>query len=376
MGFGGSEAPVLWTISALKEDFDLTLITFGGVDLERLNAYYGTSLAPADFSLRRVLLPCGLGKSMQFAALKGSFLQRYVRRVAPEFDLLISCYGPMDFGKRGIQMIADLSFVQEWRFTLHPAVRSWRRWWYGQSPIRSVYMTLCRTISGADSQGWTRNVTLANSAWTAELIKQKYGVDSQVLYPPVAMDFPARVFQDRENGFVCVGRVVPEKRVDAIIGIIARVRQMGHDVHLHVLGGLDDSPFSLKIKKLAEQNAEWLFLEGWAVGARKTELLARHRYGLHGLQNEAFGIAVGEMVNAGCIPFVPNGGGQVEIVDHPDLTFNSDREAVEKIVALLADSTRQESVRLHLQNRVQRFSPQRFQHEIRDVVITLLPAKP
>ena len=38
LGSGGSESPTLWTIEALKRDYGVTLITMGGVDLDRLNA--------------------------------------------------------------------------------------------------------------------------------------------------------------------------------------------------------------------------------------------------------------------------------------------------------------------------------------------------
>src|ERR1035437_1193285 len=140
MGLGGSESPVLWTLEALKKDYDVTLITTGKIDLARLNTYYGTGLASEDFSVQNPLLPMGLRSTGKFVGLKGSFFQRYVRRVAADFDVMISCYGPMDFGRPGIQMIADFSFVDELRFSLHPGVRSWKQWWYGRSPLRQLYL--------------------------------------------------------------------------------------------------------------------------------------------------------------------------------------------------------------------------------------------
>ena len=42
MGRGGSEARVMWLIEALKQDFDVTVVTTGGWDLAALNSYYGT----------------------------------------------------------------------------------------------------------------------------------------------------------------------------------------------------------------------------------------------------------------------------------------------------------------------------------------------
>jgi hypothetical protein len=43
VGWGGSEAAVLWTLEVLKHDYEATLIIGGGLfDLDRLNEYYGT----------------------------------------------------------------------------------------------------------------------------------------------------------------------------------------------------------------------------------------------------------------------------------------------------------------------------------------------
>jgi hypothetical protein len=37
LGFGGSEAPALWTIEALKRDFDVALVTGGPIGIDQLN---------------------------------------------------------------------------------------------------------------------------------------------------------------------------------------------------------------------------------------------------------------------------------------------------------------------------------------------------
>src|ERR1035438_1684362 len=277
MGMGGSESPVLWTLEALRRDHNVTLITTGKIDLARLNAYYGTRLAPKDFFLQNPRLPIGLGSTRKFVGLKGSAFQRYVRRVAADFDVMISCYGPMDFGRPGIQMIADFAFVDELRFSLHPGVRSWKQWWYGRSPLRQLYLYICGIVNGASPGGWKRNLNLANSHWSARLLRDRFGVESQTLYPPVENDFPQIDFAKRDNGFVCLGRISAEKRVDSIIEILSRVRQSGHDIHLHILGGVDVSPYGKRVKSLAERNHEWVFLEGWAIGDEKKKLLARHR---------------------------------------------------------------------------------------------------
>ncbi len=134
-------------------------------------------------------------------------------------------------------------YAEEWRNRLHPELENHRRWWYGDSPVRKAYLGLCNLISAPASEAWKTNLTLANSGWTAALLKEQFGVESRVVYPPVAGSFPPVEWEQQENGFVCVGRVVPEKRMDAVIRILEKVREAGHDVHLHILGGLDDSHF-------------------------------------------------------------------------------------------------------------------------------------
>src|SRR5262249_35162706 len=156
--------------------------------------------------------------------------------------------------KRGIQMIADFAFAEDLRYSLHPGVQSWKQWWYGRSPLRQAYLRLCWAINGARADVWQKNLNLANSNWSAKLLKLKFGVESQTLYPPVATDFPKTEYANRHFGFISLGRISAEKRVDAIIEILARVRARGHDVHLHILGGVDDSPYGTRVRALAGLN--------------------------------------------------------------------------------------------------------------------------
>ena len=73
LGFGGSEAPALWTLAALKGLYHVTLITLDNIDLDRLNAYYGTKLCAQDFNVQRAPLPHGVRRPGRFAALRGRF---------------------------------------------------------------------------------------------------------------------------------------------------------------------------------------------------------------------------------------------------------------------------------------------------------------
>ena len=88
---------------------------------------------------------------------------------------------------------------------------------------------------------------------------------------------------------------------------------IGHDLHLHILGRDVDKRYVKNLERICEANNSWLFMEGLVLGKEKLKFFAEHKFGISGQRNEAFGIAVAEMVKSGAIVWVPNSGGQVEI---------------------------------------------------------------
>jgi len=239
---------------------------------------------------------------------------------------------------------------------------------YKDSLPRGIYLKLGEMLSGISADGWKKNLTIANSVWTAKIMKEVYGVESVVIYPPVASEFPNIPWDEKEFGFVSLARIVPEKRIDRIIEILRRLRNMGWDIHLHILGRLDNSNYGVEIKKLCEKNSEWIFLEGLLTGQKKLEFIARHKFSISGINREAFGIAVAEAVKAGCIVWVPNGGGQVEIVNHPALIYNDADDAVNKIEQIFRSDTLQIELLNHLMKEANKFSTEMFQSQIKKLV--------
>ena len=372
LGKGGSESCALWAIEALKQSYEITLVTTGTVDLPGLNAYYGTHLLPENITILRAPLPPPLHHTTRFAALRGSLLQRFCQTISGQFDLMLSTYGPMDFGVPGVQLIADFSFDDELRQESEGPMQGVRRFIYGTNLLRTGYLRICSTISPNGPDHWRNNLTVANSEWSQRMMTQHYGVESRIVYPPVSNKFSGLDFCKRTNGFVCLGRVAPEKRIEFSIEILAGVRQRGHDIHLHILGGGNDAGYNMILANLQEQNSEWISFEGWVSGDLKASMLTSHRFGISSRPHEAFGIAVSEMVNAGCIVFVPNGGGQVEIVNHPSLTYQDEDDAVAKICRVLDDSSLQADLVYHLSQGADRFSAKAFQQGILEVVAECL----
>jgi glycosyltransferase involved in cell wall biosynthesis len=96
--------------------------------------------------------------------------------------------------------------------------------------------------------------------------------------------------------------------------------------------------------------------------------MAGHRYGIHGHRTEHFGMVVAEMVHAGCIVWVPNSGGQVEIVGDARLRYDTVEGAAEAIVRTLSEPAEEADLRARLARQARLFSAERFVREFRAVV--------
>lgn len=213
---------------------------------------------------------------------------------------------------------------------------------------------------------------IAVSQWVADIMKDKYRVDCQVINSPVPGEFPTVPHQKRQNGFVCLGRIAPEKRIERIVAIIRSVRENDSDLHLHIIGEIGNDAYGKQIKKLAQDNSGWIFCEGLLFGEEKVKMLTTHRFGIHACQGDAFPGAVADMIKAGCITFVPCNGGQVDMVNHPALIYKSQEDAATKIVNVLCNNSLQNEVVNHLKNQAENFSTEKFQSEFRDAVFKFL----
>jgi len=369
-GGAGSEFTAAWLARALRDMARVTLVSMGTIDLAKLDGLCGTDLAAS--GIDTVCLPVPPGPAGRLDALRAYRLERWAKAHAGEFDALVSAYNIMDFGRRGLQLIADVGFDDRLRRSLHPAAAGARRLLYARSPLRSLYLGLGRRLAGRSRHGWRRNATYANSAWLRDVFERRFGLPCGVLYPPVAAGAAAVPWEERENGFVVLARLAPEKGVERTIAVLDEVRSAVPDVHLHILGRADDRGTTAAVRKLCRERAGWASYEGFVGGEAKDALLARHRYGLSGCRHEAFGIAVAEMVKAGLVVWVPRAGGQVEIVAGEDLVYDGTHDAACKIIGVLRDSARQADLRRRLAARGARFSTGRFVSEVHGIMSAFL----
>lgn len=360
IGFGGSEATVLFMIETLKDNYEVSLVTSRGIDLGRLNNHYGTDLNEGDFRLITAPMPGWLAKTDKFSALRGRFIQRYCQKISSGFDLLVSAYNPMDFKRDGIQFATDIAELPE-----IISLKGWKKWFYGKTLLRRTYLKICDFISQENIEEWKENKTFSNSYWTKSLLKERYGIDSEVIYPPVQSGSFNSFNQKRESGFLIIGRIVPEKQFERAVQILKKVRERGHNVHLHIIGSAGDRKYRSRLfKNFISGNSDWVFFEGMISEERKKEFLFSHLFGISCRSNEPFGIAAAEMAGAGCIVFVPDGGGQTEVAADSRLIYGNVDDAAEKIEAMMKDEEMQNEIREKLAENSRHFSVEIFKKEI------------
>lgn len=372
ISFGGSESILMWLIEALKQDFDVTVVTTGGWDLAALNDYYGTRIGQNDVKVRIAPVPY-LAKSLSAAALRGACYQRFARQIAGEYDVRISAYNTTDWGSPAVHFIADFSWNRELRERLDPPTPGFI---YRESLLRRAYLGIAAAYGRPSGRNVLRDdLVIANSRWTAALMKQHCGVDcAAVIYPSAWTEFPDVPWEEKEQAFVMIGRIAPEKQIERAIQILEAVRQRGHAIRLHLCGKTENDLYGRRILQLCRERADWIVPEGRVTGANKAQILARCRFGIQTRAAEPFGISVAEMVKAGAIVFAPGDGGQAEILGHPDLLFSNTDEAVEKIIAALEKPSLQSALRTHLTRRAKLFSTQSFVHEVQTFIADVLTA--
>lgn len=346
---GGAEAVALWILEALQEHYEVTLFTIAESHFEHLNAMYGTHLTTdsvhvsALFSKQwRSLFNGLIANSKTLRMILFHALLRQFKAKARHYDLVISAYNAADLGTRGIQYIHWTNVLEGNAFH--------------------------RTISNFSYQQLQENVSIANSETVALQAQKVYGVDSRIIYPPVVIRESTLDWEQKEDAFICSGRLVKAKEPHRVIQILQAVRQQGWNIKLHLTGGGGGAAewrYRRFIRQLVHTHRDWVTLHENLTYTAYVKLLSRCKYGIH-YKKEPFGIAIAEMVKAGVIPFVRTQGGQLEIVGKANtaLQFDSEQDAAQKIIAVLRNPAQQQQLYAALATQRDQFSTERFMTEM------------
>jgi len=368
LGLGGPDAVAAWIVDILSENFGVDFILCKEPDLERIDNLYGTSLCKKNIGVKVVDMPSFIKNSAKGRLLKQHFLMRYCKKNSAQYDLLFSTYNEMDFGQKGIQYIHFPS-MDSAQNAQHNLIIN--KCYYKDSLIRNLYLLLGKTISSYRTGSVLRNFTLVNSDWTGKIVQNLYGCNTRTLYPPVPDDFLNTEWGLRKDSFVYVGIISPDKKIAEIISILSKVKGKGFNLTLRLIGRVrgEGSGYDKAFREMLDKHREWVIYEGALPRARMLEIISQCKYGIHA-KKEHFGISIAELAKAGCIPFIPNEGGHLEIVGEAKdfLAFSDEEDAVQKITAVLTNDSLQSSIREKLKQVTARFSISSFKESLLRIV--------
>jgi glycosyltransferase involved in cell wall biosynthesis len=365
---GGGNSVAAWTLQSLVGHHDVTVFSWSPVELEEVNSYYGTALRPEDATW--ISVPPAMrypleGLPFPIVLLKSSILFRRAKAIVGGFDVVVCGHNETDLGPRTLQYV-------HYPTHLRPRPPTDLRWYHGWAKGLTAYHDLCDRIAAFRPERVVEAMTLANSTWIADRVVALYGEKARprVVPPPVDMVPSAVPWQERRTGFVCIGRIAPEKELGRVIRILERVHAVRPEVELHIIGSRGPRKYLQSVMELAREAGDWVHLHLDVSRRELVRLIHTNRYAVHGMQEEHFGIAPAEALLGGCVVFVPDGGGQVDIVgSEPRLRFASSDEAVMKILDVMGDDRAEEELRIHLASRQALFTRERFETEIRRLVL-------
>jgi glycosyltransferase involved in cell wall biosynthesis len=196
---------------------------------------------------------------------------------------------------------------------------------------------------------------VANSKTTQARIGKYYRRDSQVIYPPVAVD-SFKYQTKKDDYFLCVGRLVPYKRVDLAVQACTEQK-----LTLKVAG---EGPELDKLKKLAGPTIEFL---GRVPSSELPALYAKARAFIFAAE-EDFGIVPVEAMASGT-PVITYGlGGATETVVDGVTGLYFGEQTVESLIEALKKFDKQKFEPKLIRARAEEFNESRFAKELSELV--------
>lgn len=357
---GGGNAVAAWMVHALAGRHHIDTLTACDWSAAATNAFYGTAIpeagitkhvTPAPFSWLAALPEDRLTRLRMCAVL------RYARRIADRYDLLITADNYGAFPKPGMQYL-------HFPAPLNPEPARLR-------VMVNVYFAFCDWLVGVPWDHARRNVTLANSAWTATGLAEGHVIETaHVLHPPVVNTGEGRPWDARRDTFLCLGRFHGSKRIELAMAIVRRLRAGAiPGARLLIVGSAVDAEYSARIRALAAPERGWIEVREDLSRDELNRVIGESRYGLQAMEYEHFGMATAEMARGGCVVFPHDSGGSPEVVGgEAALLWRTADEAVARIAAIASDTRLRDAVRRQLRTHAATFSAERFVERFRGIV--------
>jgi len=160
-------------------------------------------------------------------------------------------------------------------------------------------------------------IVMANSKWTANVVRDVYGEEPIVLNPPIPPNVSIvrnpRPFSERQLAVVMIGRFSWEKRYHWVVGeLMPSLTKEVPGVKLVIVGGIGtktSQDYYERIRRMAIENKLNVELYPNAPGDVKVALMDQARAFLHATINEHWGVVVTEAMARGLPVVVHRSGG-------------------------------------------------------------------
>jgi glycosyltransferase involved in cell wall biosynthesis len=221
-------------------------------------------------------------------------------------------------------------------------------------------------VLGAPLRAWDRRAAaraaryLVTSTHVRDMVRNAYGLDAEVLAPPLTLDpaGPRRALPDVQPGFVlCVSRLLVYKHVDAVIAAFGQLP----DERLVVVGTGPDAP-ALRASRppnvqmtgsVDDDVLRWLYANAGVLVAA-----AHEDFGLTPIEANAFGVPVAAL----------RWGGYLDTVLEERTGVLFDEATPDAIADAVRRVRRRSFSAVDLRARAAEFSEARFVDRLRDVV--------
>lgn len=198
---------------------------------------------------------------------------------------------------------------------------------------------------------------ITNSSFVAKRIVKYYRRPAEVIYPPVDISFFSQTKGiQKEDYFLVVGRLIPYKRFDLVVGAFNTL-----GVPLKIIG---DGPELGRLKKMAKPNIEFL---GWQPDEEVRDHYAKAQAFIFP-QEEDFGIVALESLASGTPVIAYRGGGALEIVKEGVNGMFFDAQTVDAIVGAVRDFGNKSFDADKIKNSVVSFDKEIFKKKIKEFV--------
>jgi glycosyltransferase involved in cell wall biosynthesis len=294
--YGGAEVVAVATANSLaQKGYDVVLFVNNAVDQARIRDMVGEPLWP---SIKVIIKPIFLNPRGPFHAYESAYRSLVFKS---QCDLLVDTYSNCVFPW------SDVSYIH------FPYIKGART-----KELRFIDAIVAPyALFEKYFEEYKGKLIFANSYFTAKAIMDSFGIESEVLYPPIPNFFfqqhRTATEQRREDLVVTIARFGYGKGVELVPDIANLTYK---NIHYIMIGLAHDQ----RIIQAVRNKIKRLHLEERITivpNASRQDIknyLAKAKVYLHTMKNEHFGISIAEAMAMGCIPVVHNSGGAPEFV--------------------------------------------------------------